>query len=109
MIQTDEGWFCDPTTHGIYISTATSPFGPFTAPKLVYTIADTYNGHLAKYYTPCIHPEFVNGHNELLVTYCLNYNAQGGSCSTNQCFNNGQDPNFYQIKGVRVPYALVGL
>ncbi|MHB8206430.1 RICIN domain-containing protein [Mucilaginibacter sp.] len=109
MVQTDEGWLCDPTTHGIYISTATSPFGPFTAPQLVYTIADTYNGHLAKYYTPSIHPEFVNGHNELLVTYCLNYNAQGGSCSTNQCFNNSQDPNFYQIKGVRVPYSLVGL
>lgn len=109
MIQMDLGYFCDPSSHGIYISTATSPFGPFTVPKYVYTINDTYNGHLAKYYTPCIHGESVNGHNELLVTYCLNYNAQGGSCSTQTCFNNNQDPNFYQVKGVRIPYSLIGL
>ncbi|MDB5016516.1 MAG: hypothetical protein JWQ84_1348 [Mucilaginibacter sp.] len=109
MMQMDLGYFCDPGSHGIYISTATSPFGPFTAPKLVYTINDWYNGHLAKYYTPIVHGEFINGLNELLVTYCLNYNASGGSCSTTTCFNNNQDPNYYQIKGVRIPYAVIGL
>jgi hypothetical protein len=109
MMQVDLGYFCDPSSHGVYLSTATSPFGPFTAPKLVYTINDTYNGHLAKYYTPAVHGEFVNGKNELLLTYCLNYNASGGSCSTTTCFNGNMDPNFYQIKAVRVPYSLVGL
>ncbi|QEC75111.1 RICIN domain-containing protein [Mucilaginibacter ginsenosidivorax] len=109
MMQMDLGYFCDPGNHNIYISTATSPKGPFTAPQLVFTINDMYNGHLAKYYTPAIHPEFNNGHNELLVTYCLNYNADGGSCSTQTCFNNNQDPNYYQVKGVRIPYSLVGL
>lgn len=109
MMQMDLGYFCDPTSHDIYMSTAASPFGPFTAPKRVFTINDTYNGHLAKYYTPSIHPEFNNGHNELLVTYCLNYNADGGTCSTNTCVNNNQDPNYYQVKGVRVPYSLIGL
>ncbi|MCC8425822.1 RICIN domain-containing protein [Mucilaginibacter sp. UR6-11] len=109
MMQMDLGYFCDPGSHAIYISTATSPFGPFSTPKLVYTINDWYNGHLAKYYTPIIHGEFVNGHNELLVTYCLNYNASGGSCSTTTCFNNNQDPNYYQIKGVRIPYSVIGL
>ncbi|MDB5112905.1 MAG: hypothetical protein JWR67_4019 [Mucilaginibacter sp.] len=109
MMQMDLGYFCDPNPHGIYISTATSPFGPFTAPKLVYTINDWYNGHLAKYYTPIVHGEFVNGLNELLVTYCLNYNGQGGTCSTATCFNNNQDPNYYQVKGVRIPYSIIGL
>lgn len=109
MMQMDLGYFCDPSSHGIYISTSTSPFGPFSTPKLVYTIQDWYNGHLAKYYTPAIHAEFVNGHNELLLTYSLNYNASGGSCSTATCFGGNQDPNYYQIKGVRVPYSLVGL
>jgi hypothetical protein len=109
MMQMDLGYFCDPTSRGIYISTATSPFGPFTAPTLVYTINDLYNGHTAKYYTPIVHGEFVNGRNELLVTYCLNYNGSGGSCSTTTCFNNNQDPNYYQIKGVRVPYSIIGL
>lgn len=109
MMQMDLGYFCDPSSHGIYISTSTSPFGPFSTPKLVYIIQDWYNGHLAKYYTPAIHAEFVNGHNELLLTYSLNYNASGGSCSTTTCFGGNQDPNYYQIKGVRVPYSLVGL
>lgn len=109
MMQMDLGYFCDPSSHGIYISTSTSPFGPFTTPKLVYTIQDWYNGHLAKYYTPALHGEFVNSNNELLVTYSLNYNASGGSCSTQTCFNNNQDPNYYQIKGVRIPYSLIGL
>jgi hypothetical protein len=109
MMQMDLGYFCDPSPHGIYISTATSPFGPFSAPTLVYTINDLYNGHLAKYYTPIVHGEFVNGLNELLVTYCLNYNGSGGTCSTTTCFNNNQDPNYYQIKGVRIPYSIIGL
>lgn len=109
LITMDLGYFCDPGSHGIYLSTATSPFGPFTAPKLVYTINDTYYGRLARYYTPVVHGEFANGHNELLITYCLNYNAAGGNCSTQTCFNNNQDPNFYQIKAVRVPYLLIGL
>lgn len=109
MMQMDLGYFCDPSSHGIYISTSTSPLGPFSAPKLVYTIQDWYNGHLAKYYTPAIHGEFVNGNNELLVTYSLNYNGQGGSCSTQICFGGNQDPNYYQIKGVRIPYSLIGL
>ncbi len=109
MMQMDLGYFCDPNPHGIYISTATKPMGPFTTPKLVYVINDTYNGHIARYYTPIIHGESANGRNELLLTYCLNYNAAGGSCSTQTCFSSNQDPNFYQIKAVRVPYALVGL
>lgn len=109
MIQLDLGYFCDPSAHDVYISTATSPFGPFTAPKKVFTINDWYNGHLAKYYTPAIHPEFNTSRNELLITYCLNYNGAGGSCSTQTCFNNNQDSNAYQIKGVRIPYSLIGL
>ena len=109
MMQMDLGYFCDPASHNIYISTADSPKGPFTTPKMVFTINDVYQGHLAKYYTPAIHAEFINGHNELLVTYCLNYNGDGGSCSTTTCVNNNQDPNFYQVKAVRIPYSLVGL
>jgi hypothetical protein len=109
MMQMDLGYFCDPTSHNIYISTATSPMGPFTAPQLVFTVNDVYQGHLAKYYTPAIHPEFNTSRNELLVTYCLNYNGSGGTCSTTTCVNNNQDPNFYQVKAVRIPYSLIGL
>jgi hypothetical protein len=38
LMQMDLGYFCDPSSHGIYTSTSTSPTGPFSTPKLVYTI-----------------------------------------------------------------------
>ncbi|QXV65255.1 RICIN domain-containing protein [Mucilaginibacter sp. 21P] len=110
MMQMDIGYFCNPSQHNIYVSTSNTPFGPFTAPKKVFTIEDRINGYVAKYYTPAIHPQFNNGLGELLLTYCLNYNGSGSPCSTNVCTNNGyMDPNFYQVKGVRVPYSLIGL
>lgn len=105
MMSMDMGYFCDPTVHNIYISTSNTPQGPFTEPQLVYTINDMFYGHLARYYTPAVHPQFDNGRNELLVTYCLNYSA----CDQSACVNGDQDPNFYQVKGVRIPYSLIGL
>ena len=105
MMSMDLGFFCDPTVHNIYISTSSSPQGPFTAPAIVFTINDMFYGHLARYYTPAIHPQFDNGHNELLLTYCLNYSG----CAESPCVNGEQDPNFYQVKAVRVPYSLIGL
>jgi hypothetical protein len=110
MMQMDIGYFCNPSQHNIYLSTATSPTGPFTAPLKVFTIEDMINGSIAKYYTPAIHPEFNNSNNELLLTYCLNYNGSGSPCTTNVCTDNGyMDPNYYQVKAVRVPYSLIGL
>jgi hypothetical protein len=100
----DQGFNCD-AARNVYISTATSPTGPYTTRKLVYTINEYINGQYARYYTPAIHPEFNNGHDELLITYCLNYSACGG----NACQDGFMDPYFYRVKGVRVPYSLFGL
>jgi len=105
MMQMDLGYFCDNNPHNIYMSTSTSMFGPFTPLKTVFTIEDMISGHLCNYYTPAIHPEFVNGKNELLITYCLNYT----SCQVSTCPDGYLDPNFYQVKGVRVPYSEIGL
>lgn len=105
MMQMDLGYFCDNNPHNIYMSTSISPFGPFTPLKTVFTIEDMINGHLCNYYTPAIHPEFNNGKNELLITYCLNYT----SCQVSTCPDGYLDPNFYQVKGVRVPYSEIGL
>jgi hypothetical protein len=105
MMQMDLGYFCDNTPHDVYMSVSNSPTGPFTNKVAVFTIEDMINGHLCNYYTPSIHPEFDNGKNELLVTYCLNYTA----CDVSTCTNGYLDPNYYQVKGVRIPYALIGL
>ena len=100
----DQGFNCD-ASRNIYIATATSPTGPFTTRKLVYTINEYFFGQYARYYTPSIHPEFNNGRNELLVTYCLNYSA----CGVNSCQNGYMDPYYYRVKGVRIPYSVIGL
>ncbi|WP_164849878.1 RICIN domain-containing protein [Mucilaginibacter limnophilus] len=106
MMVMDLGWFCDPEKHNIYMATATSPLGPFTSLKYVFTIEDRYRGHLNRYYTPMIHPEFNNGKNELLITYSVNFNE----CNTgDNCKDNQMESIQYQVKGVRVPYSLIGL
>lgn len=106
MMVMDLGWFCDPEKHNIYMATATSPRGPFTALKYVFSIEDRYRGHLNRYYTPMIHPQFNNGKNELLITYSVNFNE----CNTgDNCRDNQMESIQYQVKGVRVPYSLIGL
>ena len=104
LMTMDQGFNCD-ANRSIYIATSTSPTGPFSTPTLVYTIQEYFKGQYARYYTPVVHPEFVNGRNELLLTYCLNFSA----CGLDGCDGNYLDPYFYRIKGIRVPYAKIGL
>jgi hypothetical protein len=106
MMQMDEGFFCDPASHNIYLSTSSSPTGPFSNPTKVWTIEDMDNGQIIRYYTPAIHPEFDNGKNELLLTYSVNYSA----CSVSDtCVNGGVPSTHYQVKAVRVPASVIGL
>ncbi|HYG37478.1 MAG TPA: discoidin domain-containing protein [Cytophagales bacterium] len=104
MITMDQGFNCD-NTRNIYAATSTSPTGPFSAPVQVYKINDFFGGQYTRYYTPNVHPEFDNGHNELLITYSVNFSA----CGVNDCSNGYLDPNYYRIRGVRVPYAKMGM
>ncbi|RYZ56279.1 MAG: hypothetical protein EOP49_00750 [Sphingobacteriales bacterium] len=104
LMTMDQGFNCD-ATRNIYIATASSLTGPFSARTQVYTIKENINGNYARYYTPAIHPEHVNGRNELLLTYCLNYDA----CGQGACNGSYLDPYFYRVKGIRVPYAKIGL
>ncbi|RYD93412.1 MAG: hypothetical protein EOP54_19230 [Sphingobacteriales bacterium] len=104
LMTMDQGFNCD-ATRNIYIATASSLTGPFSALTQVYTIKENINGNYARYYTPAIHPEHVNGRNELLLTYCLNY----GACGQSSCNGSYMDPYFYRVKGIRVPYAKIGL
>ncbi|MEO6499678.1 MAG: DUF4185 domain-containing protein, partial [Mucilaginibacter sp.] len=109
LMQLDLGFFCDPGKHNIYLATATSPTGPFTAFKQVFTIEDRYRGHLNRYYTPMVHPESDNGKRELLLTYSLNFGSGCAGVGDNNCENNEQESTNYQVKGVRVPYSMIGL
>ncbi|RYZ94991.1 MAG: hypothetical protein EOP47_26710 [Sphingobacteriaceae bacterium] len=109
LMQLDLGFFCDPGKHNVYLATSTSPTGPFTAFKEVFTIEDRYRGHLNRYYTPMIHPESDNGKRELLLTYSLNFGSGCAGVGDDNCTNNEQESTNYQVKGVRVPYSIIGL
>lgn len=104
LMTMDQGFNCDPNRN-IYISTSTSPTGPFTTETMVYTILEYFKGQYTRYYTPIIHPEFVNGRNELLLTYSVNFSA----CGLDGCEGAYLDPYYYRVKGIRVPYSKIGL
>lgn len=105
LMTMDQGFNCGDNKRDIYISTSTSPTGPFTERKKVYTVTEYFYGQNARYYTPAIHPTFDNGKNELLITYCLNFS----SCGLGECQEGVIDPYYYRVKGVRVPYSMIGL
>jgi len=104
MMTMDQGFVCD-SARSVYLATSDHPTGPFTELKKVYTIEEYLYGKYARYYTPVIHPEFNNGHRELLLTYCLNFSG----CGVPDCKNGYLDPYFYRIKAIRVPYDMIGL
>ncbi|RYE16125.1 MAG: hypothetical protein EOP51_26395, partial [Sphingobacteriales bacterium] len=104
LMSMDQGFNCE-TKRDIFIATANSPTGPFTAAKYVYTIQEYLGGKYARYYTPSIHPESVNGRNELLLTYSLNFSG----CGVESCEGGYLDPYYYRVKGIRVPYSVIGL
>lgn len=106
----DQGFYCSIPSLNIYISTSSSPTGPFSPRKLVYSFTEFYKGSNARVYTPLVHAHADNGKNELLVTYSMNFGA---------CVNTGDgaikesdgnyDPYYYRVKGVRIPYEMIGL
>ncbi|MES2064310.1 MAG: RICIN domain-containing protein [Bacteroidota bacterium] len=104
MMSMDQGFNCE-DKRDIYISTSSSPTGPFTAQKYIYTVSEYFGGKYARYYTPSIHPESVNGRNELLLTFCLNFSG----CGVSDCQDGYLDPYYYRVKNIRVPYSVVGL
>lgn len=120
VMSLDQGFWVT-TEHFIRMSTSDSPTGGFTEQKRVYDICENIYGTQARYYTPNIHPQFDNGRNELLITYSLNYaaddkqditvNEDGEKIVDGETVINGGyiDPYFYRVKGVRVPYSLLGI
>jgi len=120
IVSLDQG-FWETNDHYIRTATSDSPVNGYTIQKRVYDISEYIYGTQARYYTPNIHPEFENGKNELLVTYSLNYSAnKDQDITVNQ---NGKkivegvtvtkggyiDPYFYRVKGVRIPYSIIGI
>lgn len=120
VMSLDQG-FWETNDHYIRTATSDSPIEGYTTQKQIYDISEYIYGTQARYYTPNIHPEFDNGKNELLVAYSLNFSANSDQDITVN--ENGQkivngvtvtkggyiDPYFYRVKGVRIPYSMLGI
>jgi hypothetical protein len=114
LITMDYGFTCDVPTRNMYTAVSKSPTGPFINKKKVYVLPDYKQGHAPVYYNPTIHAEFDNGHNELLVNYCINFYNKNDSANTTcltPCSNpdGSEDPSDYRPRGVRIPFSLIGL
>ena len=106
----DQGFFCGIPSLNMYISTSSSPTGPFSPRKLVYSFTEFYKGKNARIYTPLIHAHANNSRNELLHTYSMNFGACVDTGDGAIKENDGNyDPYYYRVKGVRIPYELFGL
>ncbi len=89
----------------IYSYVSDTPYGPFTNKKTIWTVNDTLEGNVPFFYQANAHPEFDNGNEELLVTYCIN---SYGDC-VQTCVNGRLNPDYYRPRAIRVPYSLMGI
>jgi hypothetical protein len=87
----------------ILVATSDTVTGPFPAPKAIFTIDDTFQGHLPFFYFPVAHPEFLDERNELLITYSIN----GYAPCIDPCQANRAIPDHYRPKAIRVPLPLL--
>lgn len=97
----DQGFYCGIPSINMYISTSTSPTGPFTSKKLVFNFTEFYKGSNARIYTPSLHTESLNDKNELLITYSINYGAyvDGNNDGAIRESDGNLDPYYYRVKG----------
>ncbi len=87
----------------ILTSFSENPMGPFSPLKKIWTLDDTVEGHFPFFYLPVAHPEFINGKNELLVTYSIN----GYEPCLPACVNGRMNPDHYRPKAIRVPLEII--
>src|SRR5690606_7413220 len=101
---------CGIPSLNLYISPSNSPTGPVTSRKLVYRFAESDERDNTRIYTEIIHTIAQNDRNELLLTYSINYGACDENSENVVKEDDGNfDPYYYRVKGVRVPYEMIGL
>jgi hypothetical protein len=89
----------------VFMAFADKPTGPFSKMKKVWTLDDKYRGHYPFFYIPQAHPEFINGRDEILVTYSIN----GYEPAVPACVNGRAIPDHYRPKAIRVPLKMIGI
>jgi len=93
---------CDQGTN-IFMCSSRQPQGPFSELRPVYAIDDNYQGHSPLFYLPVAHPEFIDGQDEILVTYCVN----GFAPCIASCEKGRAIPDHYRPRAIRIPLQWV--
>jgi hypothetical protein len=91
--------------YDIFMATSDKSTGPFSQLTKVWTVDDTYRGHIPFWYIPEAHPEFVNDRDEILVTYSIN----GYEPAVKSCVNGRAIADHYRPKAIRVPLRMIGI
>ena len=102
LFSTEFSLTCD-AGKDIYVSSSTSPSGPFTQRKIIYTIDDSKQGQRPFFYGPLAHPEYINSKNELLMDYSIN----GYAPCIPACVDGKYDPDNYRPRAIRIPLKLI--
>lgn len=102
LITTEFSVDCDQGKN-IFAASGSNPWGPFLNHHSIWQVDDLLEGHYPFFYCANAHPEYDNGREELLVTYCIN---SYGKC-VETCINNRLDPDVYRPKAIRVPFSLL--
>ncbi|MDB5282865.1 MAG: hypothetical protein JWO06_1940 [Bacteroidota bacterium] len=102
LITTEFSVGCDQGKN-IYVAVSDNPTGPFTDQHSIWAVDDTLQGHLPFFYIANPHPQYDNGQEELLISYCIN----GYANCVNTCVNGRMDPDVYRPKAIRVPFKAI--
>jgi len=102
LITTEFSVGCDQGKN-IYVAVSDRPEGPFSNQHSIWELDDYLHGHLPFFYLANPHPEYDNGKQELLITYCINTYAPCLPPYT----NGRMDPDIYRPKAIRVPYKYI--
>lgn len=102
LITTEFSVGCDQGKN-IFSYSSDQPTGPFSNKKTIWTVDDTLQGHYPLFYSAIAHPEYDNGKEELLITYCIN---KYGTC-VNTCVGGRYNADYYRPKAIRVPYKVI--
>ena len=102
LFSTEFSLTCD-AGKDIYVTSSTSPKGPFPPRKVIYTITDNKQGHRPFFYGPLAHPEYINDKDEMLMDYSIN----GYAPCVPSCADGKYDPNNYRARAIWIPLKLI--
>ncbi|MBL7766086.1 MAG: hypothetical protein JNJ58_08340 [Chitinophagaceae bacterium] len=97
VLTQDGGQQCNQISH-LYSRISSYAWGPFNNLVQLHEIKDRLSNVYAQTSGASLHPQFINGKNQILVTYSIN----GYSPCLNTCASGMDNPDYYRTKAIRI-------